>query len=848
MDGEALPRINVLVYQHGSKSLVCYAISDIDGNFTLDVSSKADSLIVEASAIHFRNSSKNIPNKSTFISFVLKAEVIELKTVTIKARPIEKNGDTITYNVFSFSGKEDRSIEDVLRKMPGIEVEPDGRILYQGSPLQKFYVEGLDLMNGRYVVVSKNLPHASVSSVEVIENHQPIKMLEDKVSSTQSSLNLKLKRDVAITGTTKLGAGLSPLLWDVNITPMMFTKNFQLLASYQANNTGNDVTQQIRAKTLKDLVIGENRPDEKPSLLEVQLVSPPDIKTERYLENNIHLLNFNSLIKLNRDFQLRANLFYVNDSKQYEATIEHAIFNPTDTIRFTEVFNNRANDNYLFGEFTLHKNTENNFLNNKLGFKAGWDNKYGFLKTQEQVIVQNLEEPIRSISNELRSVNQIGKKLIEILSFVSFDGNPQKLTIEPGQFEGVLNNNKPYERVDQEVKLNRFFTDNSVSFAFNWARLMVKPKFGAYYRQQTLESSLFVTDSAIESIPGTEFVNNLKSGELSIYFNPELEYTLKRLTLKAKLPISWLYVTQFDADHSIDKKNGYLFFNPLVSIDYRISGFWRIRGSFKRINKTGDLDRIHYGYILNNYRLLSSNATPLPVTSHNYFAVFASYKNPIWSFFNSLTYMYNITHANTLYTSIIQPDGKSVIHAFSYPNNSYTHYVQGKTSKFFSKIKTTLGLKISMNHRKGVSFMNGELFDIKNLFLYIMPSVNLKITNWLNSEYQLNASLIKSYIDDKQTGNISLTRHFLNFYAFPTISQLIGISTEYYNNQGNNYLFVDFQFRYTFSKRNIDINFKWHNIFNTKTYITYQASGFSIWETNFLIRPSQAVVSVKFSF
>lgn len=376
----------------------------------------------------------------------------------------------------------------------------------------------------------------------------------------------------------------------------------------------------------------------------------------------------------------------------------------------------------------------------------------------------------------------------------------------------------------------------------------MKARVGTYYRQQKLESSLFVTDLGIQSIPGSEFVNNLKTGELSIYLNPTLEYKLKKLTIKAKLPVNWLYLNQYDGGHSIDKKNGYLFFDPLVSIDYKISGYWRIRGSFKRINKTGDLDRIYYGFIMNNYRLLSNNATPLPVSSHNNFSVFASYKNPIWSFFNSFTYMYNITHANTLYTSIIQPDGKSVIHAFNYPNNSYTHYLQGKTSKFFSKIKTTLGLKVSMNHRKGVSFMNGELFDTKNIFLYILPSVNLKITNWLNSEYELNASLIKTYIDDKQTGRISLTRHFLKFYAFPTKSQLIGISSEYYNNKGNNHFFVDFQFRYTFSKRNIDIDFKWHNIFNTKTYTSYQASGFAIWETNFLVRPSQAIVSVKFSF
>ena len=847
-DGSALAKINVLVYQKASVSLIAYAVTDTAGKFSIQLSSKSDSLDIEASAIHYRNISKRIPNKSHQVNFTLEDEVMELETVTIKAAPIEKYGDTILYNVVSFSGNEDRSIEDVLRKMPGIEVEPDGQILYQGLPLQKFYVEGLDLMNGRYVVISKNLPHSSVSSVEVIENHQPIKMLEDKVASTQASLNLKLKRNVALTGTAELGVGAAPFLWEANITPMMFTKNYQLLASYQTNNTGNDVAQQIGIKTLEDIVIGANRPIPNPSLLEIQLVSQPPIEPERYLDNEIHFLNFNNLVKLNQDLELRANLFYVYDFKKSEAGIKHAIFYPTDTIRFAEVFNNNTIDNYLYGEFTLNKNTKNNFLNNKLSLKASWDEKYGLLKTQEQKIVQNLEVPVRSISNELRSINQVRNRFIEILSYISFDRNPQSLTIEPGQFEGILNMGKPYQRVDQEIALNRFFTDNSVSLAFSRKRLLVKTKLGAYFRQQQMESTLYVSDSGIMSLPGADFINNLEIAEFSIYLSPLLEYALKKLTIKAKLPLNWLYFEQIDDYNFVENKNAYLFFNPLFSIDYKISGYWRIRGTFKRTNKTGNPDNIYYGFILNNYRLLSSNTAMLPISSQNNFSVFASYKNPIWSFFNSINYIYAINHTNTLFTSIIQSDGKTGLEAVNYPNKSITHYFQGQTSKYFSKIKTTIGFKISYNYRDGLSFINGDLFDSKNVFIYIQPSVILKITNWLNSEYELNASSIKSYVYDKQISHISLTRHFLKFYAFPTKAQLIGISSEYYNNNGNNYIFVDFQFRYTFRKSKIDIEFKWHNIFNTRVYTSYMASGYEIWESNYLLRPSQAIASIKFSF
>jgi hypothetical protein len=65
--------------------------------------------------------------------------------------------------VNSFSKEQDRSIGDVLKRMPGIEV-PDGKILYQGKAINKYYIEGLDLLEGKYNLANDNLPYQEVSS------------------------------------------------------------------------------------------------------------------------------------------------------------------------------------------------------------------------------------------------------------------------------------------------------------------------------------------------------------------------------------------------------------------------------------------------------------------------------------------------------------------------------------------------------------------------------------------------------------------------------------------------------------------------------------------------------------
>jgi len=70
--------------------------------------------------------------------------------------------------------------------MPRIEVLDDGKILYQGKPINKYYIEGLDLPEGKYNLAIKNLPHKEVTKVQVLENHQPIKVLDSLVYSAGS--------------------------------------------------------------------------------------------------------------------------------------------------------------------------------------------------------------------------------------------------------------------------------------------------------------------------------------------------------------------------------------------------------------------------------------------------------------------------------------------------------------------------------------------------------------------------------------------------------------------------------------------------------------------------------------
>jgi hypothetical protein len=175
---EKLSGISVLVLSsRKAPGILNYAITDDSGSFNISFTRAADSVFVAIKSLNFKDTVIALANYSQQLDVVLLPDVFEIKEVNVKGYPISVRGDTINYLVNSFAKAADRSIGDVIGHMPGFDVTELGQINYQGTPIQKYYIEGMDLLEKRYALANKNLPHKSVASVEVLQNHQPIKIL-----------------------------------------------------------------------------------------------------------------------------------------------------------------------------------------------------------------------------------------------------------------------------------------------------------------------------------------------------------------------------------------------------------------------------------------------------------------------------------------------------------------------------------------------------------------------------------------------------------------------------------------------------------------------------------------------
>ena len=843
-----VPNSSVLILKKATDDVIAYAISDSKGIYSITFSSSYNEIDIQVRCMSYETITETIKNNSNTKNFILNEKSFELKEIIVKTSPIKQKGDTIKYFVNSFSKEQDRSIGDVLKRMPGIEVLSDGKILYQGRPINKYYIEGLDLLEGKYNLANENLPFKEVTQVQILENHQPIRALDSLKFSDQAALNIKLKNAYTFTGQASLGSGFNPLLWDANITPMLFTKKTQMLATYQTNNTGVNVASQLKKLTIEDLINQFENNSEKTDWLSIQQLATPNFSEKRWLDNNIHLLSGNYLQKLNNNYELRINLSYLNDYQQQKGYTNTEFITPVNTITILEEKYNQSFYNSFQTNITLQKNADKNYFKNSLEFQGFWDSQKGNIVLNNEPINQQLNNEFFRISNNLKNIFPLGKQMITLNSYVGLNKTPQTLTVNPGQFENILNNNIPYDEVTQQIDLNTFYTNNSISFTKAIKRFSIEPKIGFQIENQQLNSEILTSENFNL---GNEFSNNLDWFRSKLYLNITTQYKKNKWRFELTTPINHHTIQIKDNPLQSSENLNQVTFEPRLSAIFDVNSFWKINSSINFSNQFGTINQIHYAYILQNYRNLQRINAPIPQNLNQNFSFGIAYRNPIKTLFWNVMYVNNKSVNNLLYQTQVSTNGATELKAIEQDNNRNNHNISTRASKYFSKIKSNITLNATFNLQNFQQLVNNNLTAIKNQNLTIGNKIDTDITDKINVEYQANWTFSKNKTQNQENPTVTQQSHILNLNIYPAKNQYFAIKSEYINNnlftERTENIFTDLIYRYTLTKNKIDLEFQLSNLFNTTNYRTININDFSYVETNFNLRPRQALFKVRFT-
>lgn len=315
-EGKPLPGVVVKVYEEGASDFMAYGLTDRDGRYAISVESKAARLRIACALLGYKEASLAVPNRTAAHDFRLAEAPIDIREVTVKAPPVNTLGDTLIYNVDTLRGASDRTIEDVIRRIPGVSIDEAGGIQYKGEDINRFYIEDLDMLGGRYTLATQNIRPEDVLSVDVYENHQPKKVLKDVSFSKQAALNLRLKKRGMMrpVGDATAGAGWGDgATWLGRLYALMVGTGHQHLVMAEGNNFATHYTS---GRSL----LGGGDGGAAAGFFADDPFGTAAVPAMRYRFNRSAMASVNNIFRLSPDLTLTVTADYAADLDNYDHT------------------------------------------------------------------------------------------------------------------------------------------------------------------------------------------------------------------------------------------------------------------------------------------------------------------------------------------------------------------------------------------------------------------------------------------------------------------------------------------------------------------------------------------------
>ena len=232
-----LATASLVAIDQKTNALDAYTITGEDGAFSLKLNAN-NQYKIQVSALGLQTLNEVLATEENDIAkdYTLRADIV-LDEVVVKM-PVLIRGDTLIYDADSFKNGSERKLEDIIDKLPGVEINDSGQIEVEGKVVNKLMVNGKDFFEGDTKIATKNIPSSTVDKIQVLKNYGNVGQLRG-VSNNQDNvaINIKLKsgKERFWFGNVTTGGGNSP---DENLY-LLQPKLFYYSPKYSINFIGD---------------------------------------------------------------------------------------------------------------------------------------------------------------------------------------------------------------------------------------------------------------------------------------------------------------------------------------------------------------------------------------------------------------------------------------------------------------------------------------------------------------------------------------------------------------------------------------------------------------------------------
>lgn len=817
-------------------TVIKYGSTAKDGTFQLlfNTNSSHAEFTIEVSFIGYQKQKTAVQAARQIYTFRMLPDAAMLKDVVVKNRPIlQRLGDTLRYEVISFARAEDRSIGDVLRRMPGINIADDGTIYFNGKKIENLYIHGDDLMDGKYAIAPKVIRKEDIASVDVIRNHQPIKVLKDKVLTDNTAINLVLKNenDIKVSTQVATGAGI-PQQYDLSVTPILLNKRFKILSTVASNNSSVDYTNNFKQLGSSNFIsdISNQHPAYSLSL---GTIGNPDLPPSRYYRNVSGMGIMNVIYNTSNGLQYKINAQTLLDRNKfdYNSRVDSYLSGDTVIYRETQALVNKP---MLFNlSFNVMSNKEHGFFNNALHLNVKQDRDRSRLEFNTLAFDQSLQKKQLELSNDLNWIPSIGNKaFMELRWLLKYGSSRQNLSLGDGYKSEIPGQQGNYDQIRQNVDIPTFLSHAYLSYKLPNRAIVQDYRVGYINEIQKFDSALEFSQDGVRMLYNRDPGNQLQWNRQQVYLFSEHQFKTDKVQTTLQIPLAYQLIAYKDANFNLDQNIQRFLITPNIRLQYNFSVEQRLLASYRFNRDFGDFNSVYRGAVLRNYRTLQTNNTDVQEKQIHSASLGYEYEKSVSMLFLNGSLSYDRIQANTIITSILTDSIQTSV-VLPFANTYSTARLNLGFSKYIFGLKSTAGLKMQLSRLVFQQIINNHLLPSQSHTASLTGSIQKRIFNSFSFNYQPFVTWTTSKV--RADGGLIASPSFSTFRADQSLSlamnnknNTIEINAQHsYTNQPLNgskaYFFTDAKYRRYFKKLKTDISLNITNLFNVKDYRLYSS-------------------------
>ncbi|SEQ35048.1 hypothetical protein [Neolewinella agarilytica] len=601
ISGEPLVGANLMAKDGLEGNILAFAITDSKGRYQLLLPPGLDSLWVEVKHLTQNAEGKWLPNRSQELNWQLLPRTYELPTMEVTQQAVTRRGDTLIFDVAQLREKSDQNIEQLLQRIPGITVSPEGQISYEDLPISKFYIEGLDLLEGRYAIATRNLSVDAIRDVEILERHQPIRALDSIIVPPNAAINLRLKSSITFAGTMEGGLGLSPALYDAQGTGFGFTRQQQFNAIGSVNNIGKR-----RANDYQNFY--EDTDFRLPLLSPTLARKPFGLPTEAYLDNQEYTGSLSFLRKIKDQSQFKLNGFVVTDAIDFQGGNTTVFRDDNNAATFSESLVARQQIDRLNGRLLYEINRKRFYLNSTVEVEANQDETLGDNVVNGAFVPEQFGQEDWEVDGNFQAIVRHKQKAFQLWGNLNYQEQDVALAVAPLVVSVPELPLLTLDTARQTARRTALTGNVYTSLATRKGRWQASGRVGLKFERETLGSILQEDRSGSERLPAALFQNDTRQRILRPYFYQQLKRETDRHFWTLTLPLSLDLFSYEDRLRRGALRQNLLVTKPGLGYSYRFP-----KGQFLSFGYSFNLDyqrdnQLFEGYILRRNRFFDRTA------------------------------------------------------------------------------------------------------------------------------------------------------------------------------------------------------------------------------------------------